>query len=192
MYVISWAVHISYTRRSGTQFHPLTQQKRVTRLYTRALRAARFQAKRATTRRERLQAIYPPHTLQSLRSLPPETLRLYNKMSSLPPIDLNNTNVPVPDAGKREWERGKVGYLSWAVGQLVEREREEMAKEGSAGGARAKIEDMGAGVGDIDDWRDLSVNVGAFLSLVLSPFIYHENYYPPCVLLYAARINRDR
>lgn len=159
-FIISHAVHNSYQRRSGTQFHSPTQQKRVTRLYTRALRAARFQAKRATTRRERLQAIYPPHTLQSLRSLPPETLRLYNKMSSLPPIDLNNTNVPVPDAGKREWERGKVGYLSWAVGQLVEREREEMAKEGGAGGARAKIEDMGAGVGDIDDVKGFLEQMG--------------------------------
>lgn len=43
---------------------------------------------------------------------------------------------------------------------MVEREREEMAKEGGAGGVNARIEDMGAGVGDIDDVKGFLEQMG--------------------------------
>ena len=41
-------------------------------------------------------------------------------ISTLPPLDPTNPDSLVPEPGKRQWEVGKAGYLSWARAQLVQ------------------------------------------------------------------------
>jgi kinetochore protein Mis12/MTW1 len=56
------------------------------------------------------------------------------------------------DLGKRQWETSKTGYVNWAVGQLVERTKEEEGMSSGRGTSKfdvlsAKVEDIGSADG---------------------------------------------
>jgi kinetochore protein Mis12/MTW1 len=45
---------------------------------------------------------------------------LQSGVSTLPPIDPTNADMPGLEPGKRQWEVGKTGFLNWARAQLIQ------------------------------------------------------------------------
>ncbi|TBU28316.1 Mis12 protein-domain-containing protein [Dichomitus squalens] len=110
-------------------------QRKLKRLFTRAVRKSSKDLEHARARLDRLAFLRAPQ-MHSLLSLPAELQTMYAAVSSLPPVDAS-APTPVPDQpGKRPWETSKTGYLNWAVAQLMERAKErakgEQADEGDA------------------------------------------------------------
>lgn len=85
---------------------------------------------------------------------------MHEAMLTLPPLDpLSLPQVPV-EPGKRPWETSKTGYVNWAVGQLVEKSREEITGTGAVAGEqqrtrRSKLDVLCATVEDIGAAQDL-------------------------------------
>lgn len=104
---------------------------------------------RATKRLDRLSILKTP-SLDVLGALPEKLTAMYASVSALPPLDpatiASLSQVRLLDPGKREWETSKTGYLNWAVGQLLEKAKEEGGAAGTSGvdGLAAKVKDVGA------------------------------------------------
>jgi kinetochore protein Mis12/MTW1 len=67
-------------------------------------------------------------------------------------MDSSSLPITLVDPGKRPWETSKTGYVNWAVGQLVERTKEEEGRSGGKGSSTfdalgAKVEDIGSADG---------------------------------------------
>jgi kinetochore protein Mis12/MTW1 len=101
---------------------------------------------RATKRLDRLSILKSP-SLDVLGTLPQKLNTMYASMSTLPPLDATTalSQIHFTDPGKRQWETSKTGYLNWAVGQLLEKAKEEGGPSGSLGvdGLAAKVNDVG-------------------------------------------------
>lgn len=80
---------------------------------------SRRHAKQAQTRFDRLSFIQPD-LLRSLHSLAADMDALQSGVSTLPPIDPTNADMPGLEPGKRQWEVGKTGFLNWARTQLIQ------------------------------------------------------------------------
>jgi len=115
----------------------IDNQRRLKRLYTRAVRISNLQLKRSQSRLDHITFLRSPQ-LQTLASLPDVFTTLYNNVSTLPPHDPMSFQLPLPDPGKRPWETSKTGYLNWAVGQLLVRGAGASGKGSSAVGKAAE------------------------------------------------------
>ncbi|KAI0291812.1 Mis12 protein-domain-containing protein, partial [Multifurca ochricompacta] len=115
----------------------IKNQKHLKRLLTRAARASQRHAKQAQTRLDRLSFIQPEQ-LRELHVLAKDVDTLYMNVSGLPPLDPIDMDVHLPEPGKREWEVGKAGYLSWASAQLIENAKGAAAGGSVLGGASAE------------------------------------------------------
>jgi len=97
----------------------IENQKHLNRLIARAARASRQQAKQAQVRLDRLSFIQPDQ-LRVHHGLTKDYDSLCSRASALPALDPANVDVPGLEPGKRQWEVGKTGYLSWASAQLIQ------------------------------------------------------------------------
>ncbi|KAF5318496.1 hypothetical protein D9619_011034 [Psilocybe cf. subviscida] len=128
----------------------LDAQRKLKRVLQRAVRTSARQRQHAETRLTSLSSINPTSQTPAqdpLHTLPPKILAMYTTLASLSAhAPLNTIDVPArapsaqADPGKRQWETSRTGYLSWAVGRLVER------AEGTADASGANMDEMGAGV----------------------------------------------
>ncbi|KAJ4000276.1 Mis12-domain-containing protein [Lentinula boryana] len=110
----------------------LDNQRRLRRLYLRALRASKQQRLRSERRLERLSAVLDREKLESLAKVPPQLNAMYEAVSMLPPLDpAFVATLPLTEPGKREWETSKVGYLNWATAQLLSRAGADESAQGS-------------------------------------------------------------
>ncbi|KAI0646680.1 Mis12-domain-containing protein [Trametes meyenii] len=110
-------------------------QRKLKRLFTRAVSRSGKDLERARARLERLSFLRAPQ-MQALLSLPDEFLVMFDAVASLPPLDPSSAVLEpgvVPEPGKRPWETSKTGYLNWAVEQLMQRAKEKA--KGEAGGS---------------------------------------------------------
>ena len=85
--------------------------------------------------------------MEVLKGLPDQFLAMYDAVTSLPPHDPSTVaemqlSVPLPEPGKRAWETNKMGYLNWAVEQLLVRTRER--EQGTGGGSSAVDSEVAA------------------------------------------------
>ncbi|TDL22005.1 Mis12-domain-containing protein, partial [Rickenella mellea] len=113
----------------------ITNQRKLKRMYTKAVRISATNLRRSEERVKRLDYLANPST-KDLLSLPEQVLQLYESVSSLPHIDPTASAAAtsrLPDPGRRQWETNKTGYVNWAVGQLVAKSKEQ----GSGGGSTA-------------------------------------------------------
>ncbi|KAI0327644.1 Mis12-domain-containing protein [Cubamyces sp. BRFM 1775] len=111
-------------------------QRKLKRLYTRAVRRSAKDLERSRDRLERLSFLRAPQ-MQALLSLPNEFQAMFDAVSSLPPLDPSSAVLEpgiVPEPGKRPWETSKTGYINWAVEQLMQRAKEKAKGEPSASG----------------------------------------------------------
>jgi hypothetical protein len=97
---------------------PILKQKRLKRLSERAIRITRTRALYAKRCLERAAALRPLNA-DILHKLPSELSALYAAALELPPADASQTELSLPESGKRQWESGKMGYANWAATQLV-------------------------------------------------------------------------
>ena len=126
-----------------------SQQRRLNRLYTRAVRISNMQVKRSKYRLDRIIFLRSPQ-LQTLSSLPEAFTTMYGHVSTLPPHDPESFQLPLPDPGKRPWETSKTGYLNWAVGQLLVRGGGASGKGCSAVG---KVAESAYDIGKSEDLK---------------------------------------
>jgi kinetochore protein Mis12/MTW1 len=66
---------------------------------------------------------------------------LQSAISTLPPIDPSNADMPGLDPGKRQWEVGKTGFLNWARAQLIQH-AQRVPGEPALSGASAEEENL--------------------------------------------------
>lgn len=87
--------------------------------------------------------------MEVLGALPGKLTTMFNSVSTLPPLDPSTmpsiSQMQLADPGKRQWETSKTGYLNWAVGQLLERTKEEdnVAGRSSVDILSTKVEEVG-------------------------------------------------
>ncbi|KAF9073892.1 Mis12 protein-domain-containing protein [Rhodocollybia butyracea] len=111
----------------------IDDQRRLQRLYRRALRASKQQRARSERRFERLSSILDTEKLNGLAEIPAQLNAMYNAVSKLPPLDpALVATLPPPEDGKPEWETSKAGYLNWATAQLLARARADEGVQGSS------------------------------------------------------------
>ncbi|KAI0052004.1 Mis12-domain-containing protein [Auriscalpium vulgare] len=131
----------------------ISNQRRLQRLYTRAIRVSTHQAHTSEKRLERLSFLQSPPS-ETLSALPANVDAVYKSVSLLPEMDLSRADVPLPDPGKRQWETGKAGYVSWAIAQLISRAKRLEAQEGASGASvDVKVEDAYE-LGSTEDVKD--------------------------------------
>ncbi|KAF9811490.1 hypothetical protein IEO21_06574 [Rhodonia placenta] len=132
-------------------------QRKLRRLFSRAVRSSNAQLAHSKARLEQLSFIRSPQ-LQELGSLADEFLAMYNAVSALPPIDPASTAIeqaPLPEPGKRPWETSKMGYFNWAVGQLMLRAKEHAKGEGDFGAGSSAVGAAAAAAYDVANVQDV-------------------------------------
>ncbi|PIL26863.1 hypothetical protein GSI_11043 [Ganoderma sinense ZZ0214-1] len=145
-------------------------QRKLKRLFTRAVRKSAKDLEHSRTRLDRLAFLRAPQ-IHALHALPDELQAMYTSVSALPPVDELDPGsaAPTTEPGKRPWETSKTGYLNWAVGQLMERAKEKARDEqvGEDGAAFAEgSAEVGAavsaayGVGRAEDLKAVLESVG--------------------------------
>ena len=92
-----------------------------------AVRKSAVQRAHSEDRLAKLQFLRSPQ-METLLNLPEDFLSMYDAVTSLPPHDPSaaaelQLSAPLPEPGKRPWETNKMGYLKWAVEQLLFRTR---------------------------------------------------------------------
>jgi kinetochore protein Mis12/MTW1 len=127
------------------------QQRCLKRLYVRARYASTARRRRAEHRLSQLSLLKSP-SLNLLSTIPQKLTEMYQSASSLPPMDSSSLPIMLVDPGKRPWETSKTGYVNWAVGQLVERTKEEEGRSSDKGSSTfdalsVKVEDIGSADG---------------------------------------------
>ncbi|KAF8637183.1 hypothetical protein AX17_002980 [Amanita inopinata Kibby_2008] len=114
----------------------LDNQRHLKRTLTRALRTSSSKRKRASQRLEDLSSLLSLSS--SLSRVPQKLGEMYEAVSSLPPLEpavvASLSHGPEPEAGKRPWETSKMGYVSWAVGRLLERAKQQGVAAAATGG----------------------------------------------------------
>ncbi|KAL7283921.1 hypothetical protein ACG7TL_001193 [Trametes sanguinea] len=108
-------------------------QRKLKRLFTRAVQRSGKDLDRARERLDRLSFLRAPQ-MQTLLSLPGDFQTMFEAVASLPPLDPSSAVLEpgvVPEPGKRPWETSKTGYLNWAVEQLMQRAKEKAKREQS-------------------------------------------------------------
>ncbi|RDB18639.1 Centromere protein mis12 [Hypsizygus marmoreus] len=124
-------------------------QRRLRRMYTRALQVSKRQRQRAEQRLDQLSLLKSP-SLDVFGALPSKHLAMFTAVSTLPPLDASTiaslSQAPLADPSKRPWETSKTGYLNWAVGQLMDRTGAE-----GTGGGRAVVDALAERVGDVGE-----------------------------------------
>ncbi|KAJ7654736.1 Mis12 protein-domain-containing protein [Mycena rosella] len=72
-------------------------------------------------------------TLDAARLLPAALVAMQESVSTLPALEPATmsalTQLRRSEAGKRQWEMGKAGYMDWAISQLVLKAKEEGGEE---------------------------------------------------------------
>ncbi|KAJ3741616.1 Mis12-domain-containing protein, partial [Lentinula detonsa] len=102
----------------------LDNQRRLQRLYSRALRASKQQRLRSERRLEKLSAVLDREKLESLAKVPPQLNAMYEAVSNLPPLDpAFVATLPLQNL---------VGYLNWATAQLLSRAGANESAQGSS------------------------------------------------------------
>ena len=121
-----------------------SQQKRLNRLLAKTTQASRRRAKKARARFDCFSFIQPDQ-LRVLHGLAKDEDSLYSHASALSALDPAKVDVPGLEPGKREWEVGKTGYLSWASAKLIQQAQlggataEEATATASKGGDVAMV-----------------------------------------------------
>ncbi|KAJ7103097.1 Mis12-domain-containing protein [Mycena belliarum] len=109
----------------------LEQQRRLKHHLRRANQRNSLELRRARKLYESL-APYEP-ILDTAQSLPAALMRMYESVSTLPTLEPATVSTLAQlrrsEAGKRQWEMGKAGYMDWAISQLVLKAREEGGEE---------------------------------------------------------------
>ncbi|KAI0058506.1 Mis12-domain-containing protein [Artomyces pyxidatus] len=131
----------------------IDNQRRLRRLFEKGVRASARQAERAQKLLDRLGALQGPH-LETLNALPADLAAVFAAVAALPPHDLTNADVPLPDPGKRQWETGKAGYLNWAIAQLLSRAKRMDAQEGEGSAAVGAVVEDAYGVAETTVVKD--------------------------------------
>ncbi|KAI0634690.1 Mis12-domain-containing protein [Trametes polyzona] len=106
-------------------------QRKLKRLFTRAVRKSGKDLEHARARLDRLAFLRAPQ-MQALLSLSDEFQSMFDAVASLPPLDPSSAVLEpgaAPEPGKRPWETSKTGYLNWAVEQLMQRAKERAKSE---------------------------------------------------------------
>lgn len=124
-----------------------SQQRRLKRLYTRAVRISNLRLAQSQAQFDRISFLCSPQ-LQSLTSLSNAFTSMYDSVSSLPPPDPSSSQIPLSDPSKRPWETSENGYINWAIGQLLTRTRDGGAVGDAAVG---KVADSANEVGKVED-----------------------------------------
>jgi len=140
----------------------IDNQRRVKRLYTRALLASTAQRRRAEHRLAQISMLKSP-SLPLFSALPTKVTGMYQSMSSLPALDPTSLPVALDEPGKRLWETSKTGYMNWAVGQLVERSREDGGGMGEERAGRSKVDvlcESSFMVGSAESLREVAGAIG--------------------------------
>jgi len=96
----------------------ISQERRLKRLLTRAVRKSAIQRRRAERRLAELATF---SATQQRLSTTERFERFYHAVSTLAPPDPDLSKLVLQNPGKREWEVGEAGYTNWAVGQLLKR-----------------------------------------------------------------------
>ncbi|KAJ2912446.1 hypothetical protein MD484_g7965, partial [Candolleomyces efflorescens] len=156
----------------------LDEQRRLTRLLTRALATTKAAKRRADKRYTDLVSIIPPESLPTLRALPNQLLSLYQTVSSLPPVDPSlihpapsqdpaagggggggggGGSIGLSGTGKREWEVGSSGYVNWAVQKLVSGARPSVG--GSTATTNTGVGKDGSGMTWVDQMEQVTAYV---------------------------------
>ena len=92
------------------------EQRNLERTLRRAIRTASRQRIEAKSRLLRMQSYCS--TLEEQGQLPLKYVEMYQTLSSLPLLELS-PSINTTEAGKRQWETNKTGYMNWALGQLM-------------------------------------------------------------------------
>ncbi|KAI8971300.1 Mis12 protein-domain-containing protein [Trametes punicea] len=146
----------------------LHAQRKLKRLYTRAVRRSAKDLEQARERLDRLSFLRTPQ-MQALLSLPEDFRSMFDAVSSLPALDPSAAALEpgaVPEPGKRPWETSKTGYLNWAVEQLMQRAKEKAKGEQGGGAFGEGSSAVGAAaaaayeVGSAEDVKALLEQVG--------------------------------
>ncbi|KAH9930420.1 Mis12 protein-domain-containing protein [Epithele typhae] len=125
-------------------------QRKLKRLFTRAIHRSSTDLTRAQSRLARLAFLRSPQ-METLLSLPASLQSMHASVSALPPLDpasLEPTH-PVTEPGKRPWETSQTGYLAWAVEQLMEHAKERAREEGGNREARGSAKVFGEGRAEV-------------------------------------------
>ncbi|KAJ7146222.1 Mis12 protein-domain-containing protein [Mycena epipterygia] len=77
-------------------------------------------------------ATYEP-TVVAARSLPAGLMAMHESVSSLPELEPATISalaqLRLTEAGKRQWEMGRTGYINWAIAQLLVKSEEDGGNE---------------------------------------------------------------
>ncbi|KAH8112915.1 Mis12 protein-domain-containing protein [Phellopilus nigrolimitatus] len=141
----------------------LENQRRLKRMYQKALRISRLGRARSERRLERLSYLSAPATssdsasaLAALASLPPSVLELFEGAAALPHLDgAVAGTLPLADPSKRLWETGRTGYINWAVGQLIAKSKQS-APVGGGSTAVGNAVEQAARVAETRDVKNLA------------------------------------
>jgi kinetochore protein Mis12/MTW1 len=151
----------------------LPQQTYLKQRLTKAKRTSRRHTTLAKTRLGRFSFVQPEQ-LQRFRALVKDTDELQATVSALPPHPhLTNTDMHNPgfEPGKRQWEVGKAGYLSWASTQLAQQAQRAscgtVAVDGQETITVRSKEEMAAALMEIEH-EDRFVHLFFFFSFCMS------------------------
>ncbi|KAL5497735.1 hypothetical protein ACEPAH_2666 [Sanghuangporus vaninii] len=152
----------------------IENQRRLRRMYMKALRIARIGRMRSERRLERLSYLTAPlpsppsspsstptvpysspistaDLVTALSTLAPSVLQLFENEASLPRIEgAAAANAPIPDPSKRLWETGHTGYVNWAVQQLIAKSKESAPIPGGSTAVSNAV-DLAERVGQTED-----------------------------------------
>lgn len=100
------------------------------------MRKSAIQRAQSERRLDKLAFLRAPQ-MQALAQLPNEFLAMHDAVASLPPHDPSADILTVPPAepGKRPWETSRIGYLNWAIEQLLSRAKERDQSSAAVGTA---------------------------------------------------------
>ncbi|KAJ7508633.1 Mis12 protein-domain-containing protein [Mycena galericulata] len=72
-------------------------------------------------------------TMETAKSLPAHLMALYESVSTLPELEPATlsalSQLRHTEAGKRQWEMGKTGYINWVITQLLVKAKEDGGEE---------------------------------------------------------------
>ncbi|KAJ3530618.1 hypothetical protein NM688_g7684 [Phlebia brevispora] len=130
-------------------------QRKLQRLFSLAVRKSAVQRSHSQRRLERLAFLNSPQ-VQTLLRLPKDFVATYEAVSSLPPYDPSTASqipLPLAEPGKRPWETSKIGYMNWAVTQLVSRAKDGAQPTGNS--TVGAVADTANKIGRADDIKVL-------------------------------------
>ncbi|EGN96188.1 hypothetical protein SERLA73DRAFT_170602 [Serpula lacrymans var. lacrymans S7.3] len=129
-------------------------QRRLNRLYQRAVRRSSSKLRRSQTYTNRIAFLQSPQC-RELAAIPDHLEMMFNSVSSLPTLDPSSTilsKLPIPDHSKRPWETNKTGYIDWAVKQLLTKAKQD---DGATIDSNSTVTGMVEATSSVGTARDL-------------------------------------